>query len=124
VLVAEDNEVNVQILRLLLNRLGIGAARYVSDGREALDALQSDHFDLVLMDCLMPEVDGYEATRRLRQRGDDTWVIAMTANAMPGDREACLAAGMDDYVAKPLSLASLREALLRWAGRRHDQPRT
>ncbi len=122
VLVAEDNEVNVQVLRLLLNRLGIGAVRYVSDGREALQALESGRFDLVLMDCLMPEVDGYEAARRLRERGDQTWVIAMTANAMAGDREACLAAGMDDYVAKPLSLASLREALLRWNGRRHAEP--
>ena len=118
-LVAEDNEVNVQVMRLLLKRLGIGTVRYVENGQAALQALESGRFDVVLMDCLMPEIDGYEATRRLRQRGDDTWVIAMTANAMAGDREACLAAGMDDYVAKPLSLASLREVLQRWAGRRH-----
>jgi CheY-like chemotaxis protein len=68
------------------------------------------------MDCLMPEMDGYEAVRRIRLEDPDVPVVAMTANAMPGDREECLAAGMSDYVAKPLRVSDLTQVLARWVG--------
>jgi CheY-like chemotaxis protein len=86
----------------------------VNDGRQALAALTNDHFDLVLMDCNMPELDGLEATRRLRAGGvrdPNVTVIALTANAMDGDRETCLAAGMNDFLSKPVSINALRQAI-------------
>jgi CheY-like chemotaxis protein len=89
----------------------------VNDGREALQALSSQRYDAVLMDCQMPDIDGYEATRELRRRengGRHTPVIAMTAHAMTGDRERCLEAGMDDYVAKPVRAQTLNDVLRRW----------
>jgi CheY-like chemotaxis protein len=87
-----------------------------TNGREALTALASDDYDLVLMDCNMPQLDGFEATRRLRSGSDAVRqphvpVIALTANAMAGDREACLAAGMDDFLPKPVSIAAIRDAI-------------
>jgi CheY-like chemotaxis protein len=89
----------------------------VSDGHAALDALTRQHFDAVLMDCQMPGMDGYEATRALRRTesaGQHTPVIAMTAQAMSGDRERCMQAGMDDYICKPMRYAELADALRRW----------
>jgi CheY-like chemotaxis protein len=90
----------------------------VANGRQALDALALGSYDLVLMDCNMPEMDGLEATRRLRagECGPGAaaiTVIALTANAMDGDRETCLAAGMNDFLAKPVSIAALRQAIER-----------
>ena len=90
----------------------------VPNGREALAALARDSFDMVLMDCNMPELDGLEATRQLRAgaagvRDTRITVIALTANAMDGDREACLAAGMNDFLSKPVSIQSLRESIER-----------
>jgi CheY-like chemotaxis protein len=93
----------------------------VSNGLEALQALESRAFDLVLMDCQMPECDGYEATVRIRQLGMHLPVIAMTANAMTGDRERCLEAGMDDFLTKPVSPAALQAVLERWLGRLASQ---
>jgi CheY-like chemotaxis protein len=91
----------------------------VADGKAALAALERARYDLVLMDCQMPEMDGYEATRLLRARerehGSHTLVLALTANAMEGDRERCLAAGMDDHLTKPLKLSVLAATLERWA---------
>jgi CheY-like chemotaxis protein len=91
----------------------------VNDGREAIDAVAHGDYALVLMDCQMPEVDGFEATREIRRaeaaRGGHVPIVAMTANALDGDREACLAAGMDDYLAKPVQLAALRAAIERFA---------
>ncbi len=87
------------------------------NGCEALEALVRQHYDLVLMDCIMPEMDGFEATRRLRAMGTSTAhipVIAMTANAFAEDRKACLAAGMTDYLAKPFHEADLSRVLERW----------
>jgi two-component system sensor histidine kinase/response regulator len=96
----------------------------VANGREVLAALQSIPYDIILMDCQMPEMDGYEAAQAIRQleaRSDPpcSWrppvhIIALTANAMPGEREKCLAAGMDDYLTKPIRPAELRAALERW----------
>ena len=118
VLVAEDNPVNRKLALQQLKRLGYGA-HAVADGREAIDAAASGDYDLVLMDCQMPEVDGFEATREIRrverERGGHLPIIAMTANALEGDREACLAAGMDDYLAKPVQLSALRAAVERYA---------
>ncbi len=107
VLLAEDNPVNQRLAQRQLLRLGC-SVRTVSHGREALDALQRETFDLVLMDCQMPVMDGYEATRILRARevrGERLTVIALTAHAMDGAREGCLQAGMDDHLTKPVSLA-------------------
>jgi signal transduction histidine kinase/ActR/RegA family two-component response regulator len=115
VLVAEDNAVNQTVVTAMLKSLGHRGTLAVN-GREALELLTREDFDLVLMDCNMPEMNGIEATRRLR--GGDSGardpripVIALTANAMDGDKDACLAAGMDDFLAKPVTIAALRTAL-------------
>jgi PAS domain S-box-containing protein len=117
ILVAEDNAAIQELLGHQLQALGI-AAKMVSDGAEAVAALRQGRFDAVLMDCQMPHLDGFEATRLIReeerQTGRHTPIIAMTANAFKEDREACLAAGMDDYVSKPLRMETLRAKLLRW----------
>jgi CheY-like chemotaxis protein len=118
VLIAEDNPVNQRVARLQVERLGF-QADVVGNGREALEALENLAYALVLMDCQMPEMDGYAATRELRRREGGKRhlpVIAMTANAFSTDREVCLAAGMDDYVSKPVNLRGLEEILDRWAG--------
>jgi PAS domain S-box-containing protein len=122
ILIAEDNAVNQQVAFMQLQKLGY-SADIVADGQQAVAAVQAHSYDVVLMDCQMPELDGFEATRRIR-----TWeadrrarkdavaplhIIAMTANAMVGDREECLAAGMDDYVSKPVRQADLAAALAR-----------
>jgi PAS domain S-box-containing protein len=117
-LVAEDNEVNQMVVARMLEKQGFRPV-VVADGQKALAALEAEHFDAVLMDCHMPEMDGYEATRRLRRReGDDrhTPVIAMTASAMEGDRQMCIAAGMDDYITKPLEPDYVLSVLARWVG--------
>jgi two-component system, sensor histidine kinase and response regulator len=118
VLVAEDNAVNQRITLAQLARVGL-QADVASNGVEALQAISQFPYDLVLMDCQMPEMDGYQATREIRHREQGSkrghlHVVAMTANAMAGDREQCLAAGMDDYVAKPVRLEMLVEILGRY----------
>jgi signal transduction histidine kinase/CheY-like chemotaxis protein len=115
ILVAEDNAVNQTIIEAMLKQLG-HRIRMVDTGRAALEALARDAVDIVLMDCNMPEMDGLEATRQLRAglagaRIANVPVIALTANAMDGDRERCLAAGMNDFLAKPVSIAALRGAI-------------
>jgi CheY-like chemotaxis protein len=117
VLVAEDNAVNQTIIQAMLTQLG-HVVTLTANGRDALDALAREDFDLVLMDCNMPVLDGLEATRLLRigaagVRDARIPVIALTANAMEGDREQCLAAGMTDFLAKPVSIAALRQSIER-----------
>jgi PAS domain S-box-containing protein len=116
VLLAEDNVVNQRVALIMLKKFGI-EADVVATGVEALDALVGVSYDLVLMDCQMPEMDGYQATRRIRERERGSRrvpVVAMTANAMVGDRERCLEAGMDDHIPKPIRAETLHRALSRW----------
>jgi PAS domain S-box-containing protein len=114
VLVVEDNPVNRTLALRQLAKLGY-SAEAVSNGREAIEAIGSSRYYAVLMDCHMPEIDGFEATRTIRKMesrtGNHVFIIAMTANALAEDREACLAAGMDDYLSKPVTLDTLRAAL-------------
>ena len=117
ILVAEDNPVNQRVARLQVQRLGF-EVDVVENGEAALSALEREQYSMVLMDCQMPRMDGYEATRELRRRqngGRRVPVVAMTANAFAADREACLEAGMDDYLSKPVELRALEEVLDRWA---------
>ncbi len=117
VLLAEDNPVNALLARALLVREGCHVDRAVS-GEEALEACDRGGYDLVLMDLRMPGLDGLAATRELRARGDRTPVVALTANAFAEDRQACLAAGMNDFLVKPLDAGALQGVLARWSGAR------
>ena len=118
VLLVEDNKFNQQLANTLLVRAGIEVG-IADDGTEALQALQRESFDAVLMDMQMPKMDGLEATRHIRENQAlaDLPIIAMTANAMIGDRESCLAAGMNDYLSKPLHYQTLYATLARWTHR-------
>jgi signal transduction histidine kinase/CheY-like chemotaxis protein/HPt (histidine-containing phosphotransfer) domain-containing protein len=118
VLLVEDNDVNRQVAQRLLTLSGVRFS-VAENGKEAVDALAEGSFDAVLMDCQMPVMDGYTATRIQRQRETETGaarvpIVAMTANAMAGDREKCLGAGMDDYLSKPLNRALLEQTLRKW----------
>jgi PAS domain S-box-containing protein len=131
ILLAEDNTTNQEVAQGLLRRLGYSADA-VANGTEVMEALREIPYDVILMDCQMPELDGYEATRRIRQFEQQRvapfdWkaplhIIAMTANAMEGDREKCLLAGMNDYVSKPVRLEALRAALARHGDRENGVP--
>ena len=116
VLVAEDSQINQIVAARSLERCGC-RVEVVGDGREALKALEARRYDAVLMDCQMPDMDGYQATAEIRRRESGarrTPVIAMTAHAMDGDRKRCLDAGMDDYISKPMRHTALVAALMRW----------
>jgi CheY-like chemotaxis protein len=116
VLVVEDNAINQAVAVGMLARLGYHAD-VAADGRQAVEAVARHHYTAVLMDCQMPEMDGYEATREIRRResGDrHVPIIAMTASATESDRDRCLAAGMDDYVPKPVRPEKMEAALQRW----------
>jgi CheY-like chemotaxis protein len=118
VLLAEDNRVNQTVAERMLAKFGC-EVDVVANGKEAVQCVREKFYGAVFMDCLMPVMDGYEATQEIRRwerahtNGRHTWIIAMTANAMEGDRDACLAVGMDDYVAKPIDRSTLHDALRR-----------
>jgi PAS domain S-box-containing protein len=116
-LVVDDNQINQKIAEALLTNLGY-TCHSVENGQLAVEAMQADCYDLVMMDCQMPVMDGYEATGRIRMLEKDTGrhvpIIAMTAHAMSGTRERCLESGMDDYLTKPFNILALRNILLRW----------
>ncbi len=115
ILLVEDNTVNRKLALLQLEKLGY-TAEAVTNGREAVERAAVDGgYDLILMDCHMPEMDGFEATRAIRDQGQHMPIIAMTADAMEGDRDACIAAGMDDYISKPVKIDQLKTLLDRWA---------
>ena len=118
ILVAEDNPVNQKVAQAMLRKMGL-RANVVANGQEAVNALQMIPYDLVLMDCQMPEMDGFEATRSIRQEGSRALnpqipIIAMTASNMRGDRDKCIQAGMSDFIAKPVQKRELSEIIDRW----------
>ncbi len=117
ILLVEDNVLNQRLGLLQLKRLGY-QAEAVSSGREAVTAVASGRYALVLMDCMMSEMNGYEATAAIRQQELETGthipIIALTASAMASDRQRCFAVGMDDYLSKPVNMQELRRMLERW----------
>ncbi|MBK8220225.1 MAG: response regulator [Candidatus Obscuribacter sp.] len=127
ILIAEDHQINQQVAILYLNELGINC-HIANNGEEALKALANEEYqyDLILMDCQMPVMDGFAATKAIRQKETTTGrripIIAMTANAMKGDREQCLMAGMDDYISKPVDHRELKEVLRKWLAKAIVQP--
>ena len=121
VLLVEDNEVNRLVAEGMLRKLGVRTDA-AGNGAEALAALERERYDLVLMDVQMPVMDGFEATRRIREReaagaSSRISIIAMTAHAMQGDRDKCMEAGMDDYLAKPIMPQALTDMLAKWLRR-------
>ena len=120
ILVGEDNLVNQKVALSILERLGY-RADVANNGLEVIESLRHQTYDLVLLDVQMPEMDGLEASRRIQfEWGGEQrpWIVAMTANAMKGDREKCLEAGMDDYIAKPVRIDTVKQALERGGARR------
>jgi CheY-like chemotaxis protein/HPt (histidine-containing phosphotransfer) domain-containing protein len=117
VLLAEDHELNQKVACKMLEDLG-ATVTVVADGLQAIEALEHETFNLILMDCQMPRVDGFTATARIREiereTGDHIPIIAMTANALEGDRQQCLASGMDDYLSKPTNRRGLLAVLTKW----------
>jgi signal transduction histidine kinase/CHASE3 domain sensor protein/ActR/RegA family two-component response regulator len=126
ILVAEDNAINRKIALKQLEKLGYGADA-VANGIEVLHSLEKIHYSLVLMDCQMPQMDGYQTAREIRRReslqggAHRVKIVAMTANALEGDRARCLEAGMDDYITKPVQVARLRALLAEWSGERAEE---
>lgn len=116
ILLAEDNFINQQVCLRILSKLGLNADTVIN-GIEVINSVQKSHYDLILMDCQMPDMNGYEATYEIRKfsnKEKDIPIIAMTANAMTGDREKCLNAGMNDYISKPIKIRELAAILAKW----------
>jgi CheY-like chemotaxis protein len=117
ILIAEDNLVNMKLAERVLAKLGY-KPQTAMNGHEVLESIKYASYDVILMDIQMPEMDGLEATRNIRLQGQgQPVIIAMTANAMQGDREICLQAGMDDYISKPIKLDDLVSMLKKWGAR-------
>lgn len=122
ILMAEDNAINQRVGKLILQRAGF-AIDVVQDGNEALQAHQKHPYDLILMDCQMPIMDGFEACRQIRKSPDrQPVIVAVTANALVGERERCLDAGMDDYLSKPFQAEQLIEVVEKWVGTANTKP--
>ena len=118
-LVAEDNPINQKVVSRQLKKMNLQSVTMVSEGQQVLDLLETQAFDVILMDCQMPNLDGLSATRRIRQleseghyaQSPPLIIIAMTANAMQGDAEKCIEAGMDAYLSKPVSVVGIKETI-------------
>ncbi len=133
ILLCEDNAINQKVAARILRQLGY-TCDLAANGREGLEALDRRHYDLVFMDLMMPEMDGLAATRAIRERQNDAaahpnyssriLIVAMTAHALQSDRERCIAAGMDDYLAKPIRPADVRGMIERWAPQIHPATAT
>jgi CheY-like chemotaxis protein len=125
VLLVEDDAVNQLVVETMLSKLGC-SVEVVGDGEAACEASERARYDLILMDLHMPNMDGYEATRRIREgeklRGLYTPIVALTADALAGDRQRCIDAGMDDFVTKPISTTMLAAVVERWTGRGMPPP--
>jgi CheY-like chemotaxis protein len=126
ILLVEDNAVNREIALVMLEELGVSVCT-AGDGSEALARATQERFDLILMDCQLPEMDGFEATRRIRAHAlasnlPHVPIVALTANAIRGDRERCIDAGMDDYLSKPFRREDLHGAIRRWLAAQSDRP--
>jgi CheY-like chemotaxis protein len=117
-LLAEDNYINQRMMLHALEKYGC-QVQVAQNGREALELAQKHKYDAILMDCQMPEMDGYRATTEIRraERERRTPIIALTAHALPGDREKCIASGMDDFLPKPVEFEQLVRTLQQWTGR-------
>ena len=119
ILMAEDNQINQRVGKLILQRAGY-QIDLADDGKEALEAHEANPYDLILMDCQMPTMDGFEASRRIRALdAPQPVIVAVTANALVGERERCLNAGMDDYLSKPFQAEQLVALVKKWAATRH-----
>ncbi len=117
ILMAEDNPINQRVGMLILQRAGF-VIDVVSDGQEAVEAQMAHPYDLILMDCQMPSMDGFEASRQIRSlKSKQPAIIAVTANALVGERERCLEAGMDDYLSKPFQAEELVAVVKKWTSR-------
>ncbi|MFC5500012.1 response regulator, partial [Caenimonas terrae] len=114
ILLAEDNATNQIVVKGMLKLVGYVDVTVVEDGQQVLDAVQREHYDAILMDCRMPVMDGYEAAARLRAGGWRLPIIALTANVSEEQRQKCLAAGMDDFLSKPMEASQLAAILDRW----------
>jgi CheY-like chemotaxis protein len=123
ILVVEDNAVNLMVAVSILRNMGYAEPATAENGQEALKQMELNAFDVVLMDCQMPELDGYQTTREMRTRGLTMPVIAMTANALPEDQARCLAAGMNDYISKPFNSRQLDQRLKHWLTETPRPPR-
>jgi CheY-like chemotaxis protein len=122
ILMAEDNVINQRVGTLILQRAGF-TIDLVTDGNEALEAHRAQPYDLILMDCQMPTMDGFEASRQIRKlKHPQPVIIAVTANALVGERERCLNAGMDDYLSKPFQAEQLVAVVKKWVAIRRGNP--
>jgi CheY-like chemotaxis protein len=120
ILMAEDNQINQRVGKLILQRAGY-IIDLVDDGSEALEAHRAHPYDLILMDCQMPKMDGFEASRRIRAlEGRQPVIVAVTANALVGERERCLDAGMNDYLSKPFQAEQLVAVVRKWCETARD----
>jgi CheY-like chemotaxis protein len=121
ILMAEDNAINQRVGKLILQRAGYNID-LVADGNEALEAHRAHPYDVILMDCQMPTMDGFEASRQIRQlQQPQPVIIAVTANALVGERERCLNAGMDDYLSKPFQADQLVAVVRKWVDARASE---
>ena len=116
IIIVEDDEINAELLVLMLNDIGF-SPDVAENGKVFLDMISKNNYDLILMDCHMPVMNGYDATKQYRNSEDANThipIIAVTASAMPGDREKCLGSGMDDHIEKPVKLSLLKKTINHW----------